>query len=662
MKLSFAQPYKSIQDFNSVELPEFTVLTGVNGSGKTHLLEAIKRNNCRIQVQGKDVSDSILFNYLNFRINFNEIKEDQRRRLGNQTNNFVFQLQYQGTYSNLKDLCLRIIDFKNALLRKEPQDRIKIDPDYSIDIEFSDFMQFGNITKIQLSNLGKWEEILLKKISSYMKQTFSSVHEEGIKKIRSYLKQRVKTFCIEFTTFLKNLKEQDTYTKSMFDDIEKRNISIFQLNGENNFFEDTTLGGKFIEEVHEFKMNRFKLDVEEMRQQRRKNRKSMQLIQTDKTKTPWFLLNRVLEQYMVNGFKLYDEDIPEPEPPGYLSNYLIQDIFLRSTEDGMKISINDLSTGEKTLIALSIFIYQQKKGKFLPKILLLDEIDSHLHPTMVKKFINTLQEIFIREEGMKIIMVTHSPATIAHCPEDSIFVVHRDGSEKVEKNSRNDALDILTDGFVSLTESKSSLIIEDGIQQTDKSVVVFTEGITDKIILETAWKKLYPNGKRNFLIQQAWDAPSLRNLFQRGEIFKQHPEKTFIALFDFDQEGYNQWNQLWKQHGEIVNDNKFQCLCRKLNEKVFALLLPVPKNDLQKQVVKERESWEAKLSIELLFYGCPKLIGHFEKRKAIGGGEVIQFSANKTKFATKEVQGLVENDFANFKALFAKIKEIASID
>ena len=659
MKLSFAQPHKSIQDFNSIELPDFTVLTGVNGSGKTHLLEAIKDNHCRIQVQGKDVSDSILFNYLNFRINFNEIKEDQRRKLGNQTNNFVFQLQYQGTYSNLRDLCLRIIDLKNSLLRKKPQDRIKIDPDYSIDIEFSDFMQFGNIAKLQLSNLGEWEEILLKKIPSYTKQTFSSVHEEGIKIIRSYLKQRVKTFCIEFTTFFKNLKEADAYTKSIFDILEKRKTSILQLNLGDIFFEDYTLGGKFTKETRKFKMNRAKLGAEEGIRRRSKNLKSTQPSQTDKADTPWFLLNRVLEQYMVNDFRLYDEDIPEPEIFKDSSNYIIQDILLRSTEDGTKVSINDLSTGEKTLIALSIFIYQQRKGKFFPKILLLDEIDSHLHPTMVKKFINTLQEIFIREEGMKIIMVTHSPATIAHCPEDSIFVVHRNGDKKVEKKSKNDALDILTDGFVSLTESKSNLIIEDGIQQTDKNVVVFTEGITDKIILETAWKKLYPNSvEKKFLIQQAWDAPFLRNLFKRGEIFEQFPEKKFIALFDFDAEGYNQWSQL----GQSVNDDQFQCLCRKLNEKGFALLLPVPKNDLQKQVFKQHEAWEAELSIELLFYGYPKLMSHFVEEKVKGGGKVIRFVGDKTKFAKEVVKGLTEDDFTNFKALFAKIKEIASID
>jgi predicted AAA+ superfamily ATPase len=42
MRLSYSKEHKSInQDFEPVDLPDFTVLTGLNGSGKTHLLEAI---------------------------------------------------------------------------------------------------------------------------------------------------------------------------------------------------------------------------------------------------------------------------------------------------------------------------------------------------------------------------------------------------------------------------------------------------------------------------------------------------------------------------------------------------------------------------------------------------------------------------------------------
>ena len=48
MKLSFLKIHKSITSFPELELPDFVVLTGVNGAGKSHLLEAIENGSMRI--------------------------------------------------------------------------------------------------------------------------------------------------------------------------------------------------------------------------------------------------------------------------------------------------------------------------------------------------------------------------------------------------------------------------------------------------------------------------------------------------------------------------------------------------------------------------------------------------------------------------------------
>jgi AAA15 family ATPase/GTPase len=49
MKLIFQRPYKSIKSLPIIELPDFVIITGVNGSGKTHLLQAIS-NSC-VQIE-----------------------------------------------------------------------------------------------------------------------------------------------------------------------------------------------------------------------------------------------------------------------------------------------------------------------------------------------------------------------------------------------------------------------------------------------------------------------------------------------------------------------------------------------------------------------------------------------------------------------------------
>ena len=41
MKLTFVRPHASINSLNEIDLPRFTLLTGINGSGKTHLLQCI---------------------------------------------------------------------------------------------------------------------------------------------------------------------------------------------------------------------------------------------------------------------------------------------------------------------------------------------------------------------------------------------------------------------------------------------------------------------------------------------------------------------------------------------------------------------------------------------------------------------------------------------
>ena len=49
MNIKLNQPHLSIKKLSSVDLPDFTVLIGRNGVGKTHLLEAIKAGHVSIQ-------------------------------------------------------------------------------------------------------------------------------------------------------------------------------------------------------------------------------------------------------------------------------------------------------------------------------------------------------------------------------------------------------------------------------------------------------------------------------------------------------------------------------------------------------------------------------------------------------------------------------------
>jgi hypothetical protein len=64
MFLSLGAPYKSISSFSPISLPGFAVVTGVNGSGKTQLLEAIA--NGHISIEGVRASQVRRFTLADF--------------------------------------------------------------------------------------------------------------------------------------------------------------------------------------------------------------------------------------------------------------------------------------------------------------------------------------------------------------------------------------------------------------------------------------------------------------------------------------------------------------------------------------------------------------------------------------------------------------------
>jgi len=115
--------------------------------------------------------------------------------------------------------------------------------------------------------------------------------------------------------------------------------------------------------------------------------------------------------------------------------------------DTDEIVFEKLSSGEKVLCALAITVYQDNKSKF-PKLLLLDEIDAYLHPSMIKHLLNVIETVFIKN-GCQVILATHSPTTTAIAPESSLFEIQKGMvQEKIKKISKVDAVSLLGEGYV----------------------------------------------------------------------------------------------------------------------------------------------------------------------------------------------------------------------
>ncbi len=151
-----------------------------------------------------------------------------------------------------------------------------------------------------------------------------------------------------------------------------------------------------------------------------------------------------------------------------LDNFLLS--LIHTENPSLQIDFNSLSSGERVLMALVASIYKSTSDQYFPDVLLLDELDASLHPSMIKNILNVIQDVFIKND-VKIILVTHSPTTIALCPEESIYVMNRTGMNRIEKRDRHSALSILTEGFATLNEG---ILLFDQIAQNKLNI--FTEG------------------------------------------------------------------------------------------------------------------------------------------------------------------------------------------
>ncbi len=127
------------------------------------------------------------------------------------------------------------------------------------------------------------------------------------------------------------------------------------------------------------------------------------------------------------------------------------------------IDFKDISSGEKTIMSLAFLHYYAQKKKSYKKLLLLDEPDAHLHPSLTKQFLEVVDKFLIKQYGAKVIMTTHSPSTIGLCDEDSIFIMSKDPT-KIEKQTRPNSINYLTSGVPTLSsiiDNRRYILVED---------------------------------------------------------------------------------------------------------------------------------------------------------------------------------------------------------
>jgi ABC-type ATPase involved in cell division len=363
MDINFTGKYKSITSFSWTNIPEFVVITGPNGTGKSQLLDLIY--NTITNRQGTTHKATITERIIKpDEVTF--LKGEWQLQNTGHVSLFTIQQQMDGYYNN----------FRQGNYRQNQDGQIKM------------FYAFQEILR-------------------------------------------------------KTGKQQNTITKEEF----------FEHFPEVLLEQESQLSQKIGEVFYNYRLSEIELLAQKLSE--------AEIIEKIGEK-PWIVLKEIIKESKL-PFEFND-----PSKSG------IRDGFqLKLTHQILKeeVNFNDLSSGEKVLISLVFYLYNSQEKKVFPKLLLLDEPDAHLHPSMSQQFLNVIKNVLVDKFGVQVIMTTHSPSTVILAPNDSIYEMSRVEPRMKKSPSKNHSVSLLTAGLVYVGEGTKYFLVEDNDDVTFYSFV-----------------------------------------------------------------------------------------------------------------------------------------------------------------------------------------------
>ena len=531
MKLVFNKIHLSIHQFNPIEMPNFVVLTGENGSGKSHLLEAI--NNQHVLVEDVENLRIALFNYENF-------------RLDNETECYAHQI-------------------------------------------FSE------------------REAAWKYYEQHVKPNFQNQQANSAYAVKNF--------------FNRPDIKRNPQAQAIHSIVENRSCQIHDLTHDDflklykpytfkNDFLPQQLGRIIWDYYHRYRNNQVN------RYENEKNGMNYPVMEEEDFiaiygQKPWILINEILETFHTLKYR-----VPSPESSDNNGSFQLK---LRHIENPvLEIEFSQLSSGERVLMALVASVYRSATDGHFPDLLLLDEVDASLHPSMMKNMLNVIEHVFL-QHGVKVILVTHSPTTLALAPEESIYIMNRSGLNRIEKKSKAEALSILTQGFATIEQG---LHLLDQVAQS--KITLLTEGHNSEII------------KKALELYGVIDVTVLKGIEDMSG------ETQLKTLFDF--------------FAKIEHENKvifvWDCdssSCKKLEAK---------NNTFPFRMPRDEKNQIAKKGIENAFPEA--LFSDYKKTITPSQGEAITMfdDARKKDFQAHIISRNTKEDFVNFSSLIEEINRI----
>lgn len=418
--LSVYREHKSIKRMLDITLPSFVVLTGRNGSGKSHFLESISIGSIKTSVT-----------------------EDPRKEIGLFTWSTIVPAG-SGSYS-LGDWSAAV----EAILKN---------------IESTRENMLNNVRNNIESNGG--DASLLDSIPNI--STMMKMVSEGIARPEEHA--ALNTFYASIqqyrNSFLSLAREQNLVSKRALASIWQKDPKILALGDRATIRE--MLDGYRENSIEIFQQAFSKIFIEYLKKWQENQLSSangLPFLTEDEFVArhhiaPWSFVNDILEKSRL-PFR-----IDRPQPAKINESYEPKLI----KNNGSEMRFEDLSSGEKVLMSFAFCVYNAfGEDADFPKILLLDEVDAPLHPEMVDVILKVIKETLVDANRIRVILSTHKPTTVALAPEESIYEII--DSNKIDKISREKAVSILTVGVPTMAFT------------TDLRQQVFTEAEVDAAAL-----------------------------------------------------------------------------------------------------------------------------------------------------------------------------------
>lgn len=412
--LSFATPHRSIKNFQSVSLLDLTVICGPNGSGKTHMIEAVANGKIKadsttgIKLRSKKFDSTPKLTATH--VTHNTLLEDQI--LLNDAKELIEALELLFATNKTAN-----IHFNNAW---QSLSRETIIQGFKYYLELSNQPQFNQHDASLFAEAFDSTPDLNQNKRNRFDGFRKFVPIRAINHLTSFNEIDMKAALYEFIQ----------YQTFMEVDVSKIFYRYFEEQQNNAYL--CSSGGPCLS--------------------------SVQFI-AKFGNPPWEEVNALLRKYSFRHQLL----IPSKENDARATKGFTAKII---SDEGDMMDVTELSSGEKVIIALLLSAYAAKQNASgiiqidIPDIILFDELDAHLHPSMTRMMFEVIQNDIIGKLSSRVIMSTHSPSTVALAPIESIYRLSAGSTHKLEHVDRATACKDLSDGFIQILDGSQIVIVE----------------------------------------------------------------------------------------------------------------------------------------------------------------------------------------------------------